>query len=81
MFCTHFQLGKSYKLSFVNLHMRSHVPFFLLFLDLWTSPTVSSIGVKYYLAIIDDFYNIHMDIFIEIKRSNYLHFYIVYCHE
>lgn len=80
VFCTHCQLGKSHKLTFVSSHMRSQVPFSLSFLHLWTFPIVSSIGDLYFLTIVDNFTRFTWMFPLKSKRLNYFHFYAVFYH-
>jgi hypothetical protein len=54
-FCHACQLGKHTKLPFYSSSHRAEHPFYLIHLDLWTSPVVSVSGSKYYLVILGDF--------------------------
>jgi hypothetical protein len=53
--CEFCQQGKHVRLPFVHSTSHSTYPFELLHCDLWTSPTLSLSGFKYYLVILDDF--------------------------
>jgi hypothetical protein len=53
--CEFCQQGKHVRLPFTNSSSHSTYPFELLHCDLWTSPTMSISGFKYYLVILDDF--------------------------
>jgi hypothetical protein len=54
-FCHAYQLGKHTRLPFCSSSHHVQHPFDLIHLDLWTSPTISVSGSKYYLVILDDF--------------------------
>jgi hypothetical protein len=54
-FCHAYQLGKHTRLPFCSSSHHVQHPFNLIHLDLWTSPTISVSGSKYYLVILDDF--------------------------
>jgi hypothetical protein len=53
--CETCQQGKHVRLPFSSSSSFSTFPFELLHCDLWTSPTLSISGFKYYLVILDDF--------------------------
>ena len=53
--CESCQQGKHVRLPFSSSSSFSTFPFELLHCDLWTSPTLSISGFKYYLVILDDF--------------------------
>jgi hypothetical protein len=53
--CESCQTGKHVRLPFGSSNTFSTFPFELLHCDLWTSPTLSISGFKYYLVILDDF--------------------------
>ncbi|KAM1900185.1 hypothetical protein ACFX14_029161 [Malus domestica] len=54
-FCQSCPLGKSHKLPFRLSNSKSSFPLQLVHSDVWTSPTVSINGFKYYVVFIDDF--------------------------
>jgi histone deacetylase 1/2 len=53
--CEACQLGKHVRLPFTSSTSVSYVPFQIVHADVWTSPTPSFSGFKYYLVLIDDF--------------------------
>lgn len=53
-FCEFYQLVKSYKLPFVSNRVRSQVPFYLVFIDIWTFVTISLAGDKHFLSVVND---------------------------
>lgn len=57
--CNSCPLGKSHKLPFSLSDSVSHFPLELLHSDVWTSPTISNRGFKYYLIFVDDFQGIN----------------------
>ena len=54
-FCNSCPLGKSTKLPFHLSDSISNSPLELIHSDVWTSPTVSIKGSKYYVFFVDDF--------------------------
>jgi hypothetical protein len=54
-FCDFCQLGKSKQLPFSHSSRISTKPLELIHIDIWTSPTPSMSGCKYYIIFIDDF--------------------------
>ncbi|EMS54188.1 Putative late blight resistance protein-like protein R1B-14 [Triticum urartu] len=53
--CHACQMGKHVHLPFGTSSTRSSFPFELLHCDLWTSPTPSVFGFKYYLVLLNDY--------------------------
>lgn len=57
-----YHLAKAHKLPFTSKHVASITPFDFLYMDLWTSPVVATIGAHYFLSIVED-YSMYMWIF------------------
>ena len=55
--CQSCTLGKQVKLPFYDSLSRTLFPFDIVHSDLWTSPTLSSGGHRYYVLFLDDFTN------------------------
>lgn len=55
--CQSCTLGKHVKLSFMNSHNRSLLPFDMLHNDVWTSPVLSFVCHKYYVLFLDNYSN------------------------
>lgn len=53
--CRACRLGKHARLPFQSSDSRTHFPFQLLHLDVWTSPFTSISGYRFYLVILDDY--------------------------
>jgi hypothetical protein len=53
--CEACQKGKHVRLPFATSLHNTYFPFQFIHYDLWTSPTESVAGFKYYLIVIDDF--------------------------
>ena len=56
-FCHGCQIGKHIKLPFYPSNDNIVAPFDIVHSDLWTSPTLSSTGHRYYLLFLDDYTN------------------------
>jgi transposase InsO family protein len=55
--CQSCQFGKQIKLPFYESLSHTLLPFDIVHSDLWTSPTLSSGGHRYYILFLDDFTN------------------------
>jgi len=53
--CNACHCNKSHKLSFSTSTITSTRPLQIIFLDVWTSPILSSNGFKYYIIFVDHF--------------------------
>ena len=56
-FCHSCQIGKHIKLPFSPSNNDTIAPFDIVHSDLWTSPTLSSMGHRYYILFLDDYTN------------------------
>lgn len=52
--CKSCPLRKSHRLPYTSSHEHSGKMFDLVYVDSWTSPIIASIGVKYFLLVVDD---------------------------
>lgn len=55
LFCNSCSTNKSHKLTFSNSTLITFHPLEVLFYDVWTSPTMSVDGFKYYVLFVDHY--------------------------
>jgi len=75
--CQSCQFGKQIKMSFYESLSHTLLPFDIVHSDLWTSPTLSYGGHRYYILFLDDFTNFLWNFPIAHKSqvySTFLHF-------